>query len=87
MNRPLPLADLTGNALAIRPEIDAAIRRVLDHTSGILGEAVAACEAECTGYWEARYWGGGASGTEALCLALRGGGGHPGDGEQEERRR
>jgi UDP-2-acetamido-2-deoxy-ribo-hexuluronate aminotransferase len=77
MNRSTPLADLTANSLSIQPEIDAAIQRVLDHTSCILSEAVAAFEAEYTRYCEARYCVGGASGTEALCLALLVGGVHP----------
>jgi hypothetical protein len=55
MNRSIPLADLTANSLSIQPEIDATIQRILDHTSCILGEDVAAFEAECPRYYEARY--------------------------------
>ena len=56
--------------LALREEIDAAIRRVLDSGWYILGEEVAAFEAEFAAYLGIEHAVGVGSGTEAIHLAL-----------------
>src|SRR4029079_14098411 len=74
----VPLVDLKAQYRSIKPEIDAAIQRVLDHTGFILGEEVKAFESAF-----ADAIGGGAvgvaSGTAALQLALQACGVGPGD--------
>jgi dTDP-4-amino-4,6-dideoxygalactose transaminase len=75
----IPLVDLRQQLQAIRPEIDAAIARVLDSGQFVLGDEVAAFEREF-----AAYCGGGEavalnSGTSALHLALLAAGIGPGD--------
>lgn len=67
----VPLVDLRAQYASIRPEIDAAIQRVLDGGAFILGEEVARFEAAFAGYVGARGAVGVASGTAALILALR----------------
>lgn len=75
----IPLVDLKAQYAAIRDEVDAAIRRVLDHTHFILGEEVQAFEAEFARYVGAQGAVGVASGTAALFLALKACGIGPGD--------
>ena len=75
----IPLVDLRAQLQAIRPEIDAALARVLDSGQFVLGDEVAAFEREF-----AAYCGGGEavalnSGTSALHLALVAAGLGPGD--------
>jgi dTDP-4-amino-4,6-dideoxygalactose transaminase len=65
--------------LAHRAEIDEAIRRVLDSGRYVLGEEVAAFEAEFARYLGVRYAIGVGSGTDALHVALRACGVGPGD--------
>jgi dTDP-4-amino-4,6-dideoxygalactose transaminase len=65
--------------LAHRAEIDEAIRRVLDSGRYVLGEEVAAFEAEFARYLGMRYAIGVGSGTDALHVALRACGVGPGD--------
>lgn len=62
-----------------RPEIDAAIARVLGGTEYILGSAVAAFEAAFAEHCGSRHCVGVASGTDALALSLRALGIGPGD--------
>ncbi|AMN43210.1 DegT/DnrJ/EryC1/StrS family aminotransferase [Rhodoplanes sp. Z2-YC6860] len=62
-----------------RAEIDAAIARVFDRGRFILGEEVAAFEAEFASYLGVRHVVGVASGTQALGFALRAAGIEPGD--------
>lgn len=76
----IPLVDLKAQYARIRPEIDAAIQRVLDHTGFILGEEVANFEQAFADYVGAKGAVGVASGTAALRLALQACGIGPGDG-------
>lgn len=78
MNK-IPLVDLKANYLSIKPEIDAAIARVLDHTGFIGGPEVSAFEADFAAYQRTRRCVGIASGTGALFLALKALGVGPGD--------
>lgn len=64
---------------ALRPEIDAAIQRVLDGHAYILGEEVRGFETEFAAFTGAARAIGVANGTDALHLALRAVGVRPGD--------
>ena len=64
---------------AIRTEIDAALRRVLDSGWYILGKEGEAFEREFADYLGVRHCVGVANGTEAIALALRGMDIGPGD--------
>jgi dTDP-4-amino-4,6-dideoxygalactose transaminase len=75
----IPLVDLKAQYSAIRGEIDAAIARVLQNTSFILGPEVKAFEAAFAAFSGARHAIGISSGTDALHLALRACGVQPGD--------
>ena len=65
----IPLLDLRAQYRAIKPEIDAAIQRVLDSGQFILGPEVDALEREVAAYCQTRYAVAVASGTDALELA------------------
>lgn len=67
----IPLVDLQAQYRAIKPQIDAAIQRVLDRGQFILGPEVDALEREVAAYCRTRYAVAVASGTDALELALR----------------
>ena len=71
----MPYRSKTGNPksnyLAHKDKIDAAIKRVLSGGRYILGEEVTALEKEFAQYVGVRFGIGVASGTEALCIALR----------------
>ncbi|RLD01147.1 MAG: transcriptional regulator [Chloroflexi bacterium] len=67
----VPLLDLVSQYKEIKPEIDAAIQRVLDSGYFILGPEVVALEAEVADYLGVAHGIGVASGTDALILALR----------------
>ncbi len=67
----IPLVDLKAQYRAIKPEVDAAIQRVLDHAGFILGAEVKTFEAEFAKYLGASDAVGVASGTAALQLALQ----------------
>jgi len=75
----IPQTDPKASYLALKPEIDAAITRVLMGGRYILGEEVAAFEAEFAAFAGARHGIAVASGTDALILALRVLGIGPGD--------
>jgi len=75
----IPLVDLKAQYAQIKPEIDAAIQRVLDHTGFILGQEVANFEQAFAEYVDAKDAVGVASGTAALRLALQACGIQPGD--------
>lgn len=62
--------DLQATYLELQPEIDAAIKRVLDSGWYILGEEVDAFEQEYASYCEAKHCVGVANGLDALHLAL-----------------
>ena len=66
----IPLVDLKAQYANIRSEIDAAIQRVLDNTSFILGNEVAGFERAFADYAGTQGAVGVASGTAALHLAL-----------------
>ncbi len=66
----VPLLDLSEQNRALRPEIEAALGRVLDTNGFILGGEVKALEDELAAYCGTRYAVGCASGSDALLLAL-----------------
>ncbi|MBP1466637.1 DegT/DnrJ/EryC1/StrS family aminotransferase [Candidatus Chloroploca sp. M-50] len=75
----VPFGDLKRQYEAMRPELDAAIAHTLASGWYILGEQVAAFEAEFAAYSGASHCVGVASGAEALYLALAALGIAPGD--------
>jgi len=75
----VPFLDFKGHVAAIRPEIDAAVARVLDSGFFILGPEVEAFERELAHALEAPHAVAVANGTEALELGLRAHGIGPGD--------
>jgi dTDP-4-amino-4,6-dideoxygalactose transaminase len=75
----IPLVDLQAQYRAIRGEVDAAIQRVLDNTSFILGSEVDGFERAFARHVGAEAAVGVSSGTAALELSLRAFGVGPGD--------
>ena len=75
----IPLVDLKAQYASIKPEVDAAIQRVLDHTGFIMGKEVSDFEQAFARYVGAKGTVGVASGTAALQLALLACGVGPGD--------
>ena len=75
----IPFLDLRAAYLELKPEIDAAVSRVMDSGWYILGEEVEAFEAEWAAYCEAQHAVGVANGLDALHLALLALGVGPGD--------
>jgi dTDP-4-amino-4,6-dideoxygalactose transaminase len=67
----VPLVDLAAQYRSIRPEVDAAIQRVLDRTSFILGDEVSTFESAFADYVKASGAVGVSSGTAAIELSLR----------------
>src|SRR5690606_6078994 len=67
----IPLVDLKAQYAALRPEVDAAMQRVLDTTAFILGPDVKAFEEAFARYAHAEFCVALSSGTAALELALR----------------
>jgi dTDP-4-amino-4,6-dideoxygalactose transaminase len=66
----VPLLDLSEQNAALRPQVEAAIGRVLDSNGFILGEEVAALESELAEYCGVKHAIGCASGSDAILLAL-----------------
>src|SRR5438270_13788639 len=66
----VPLLDLAEQHQQLRPELEAAIGRVLDTNAFILGGEVAELEKEVAEYCRTRYAIGCASGSDAILLAL-----------------
>ena len=66
----IPFLDLRAAYLELKPEIDAAVARVMDSGWYILGEEVEAFESEWAAYCEAKYAVGVGNGLDALHLAL-----------------
>jgi dTDP-4-amino-4,6-dideoxygalactose transaminase len=66
----VPLLDLKIQNDALRPQIEAALGRVLDTNGFILGGEVAALEVELAEYCGTKYAVGCASGSDAILLAL-----------------
>lgn len=77
--RPIPIIDLKAQLVRIRPEVDAAIERVLTSTSFIGGPDVGELEREFAAFCGAAHACAVANGTDALQLALRAYGIGPGD--------
>jgi dTDP-4-amino-4,6-dideoxygalactose transaminase len=75
----VPLCDLQTQYQALRPEIEAAVLRVLNSGQVIQGPEVAALEEEVARYCGAAHAVGCGSGTDALLLALHALGIGPGD--------
>jgi len=75
----IPLVDLKAQYTAIKSEMDAAIQRILDNTSFILGAEVQAFEQAFADFCETKHAIGISSGTDALHLALLACGVGPGD--------
>lgn len=75
----VPLLDLSEQNAKLRPQIEAALARVLDSNGFILGGEVKALEAELANYCGTKYAVGCASGSDALLLAFMALGIEPGD--------
>lgn len=75
----IPLLDLSAQYQSLQPELDEAVRRVLQSGQFVLGPEVAAFEEEFAAFCQAPYAVGVNSGTSALHLALLAAGVGPGD--------
>jgi dTDP-4-amino-4,6-dideoxygalactose transaminase len=75
----IPLVDLKAQYASIKPEIDDAVRRVIETTGFIGGPEVRAFEEEFARFCGAGFAVGVSSGTSALHMALIGAGVGPGD--------
>lgn len=75
----IEMVDLKAQQKRIRPRLDAAIARVLDHGQYIMGPEVAELEAELACFCGARHAITCASGTDALLIAMMAKGIGPGD--------
>ena len=75
----VPLLDLTEQNRKLRPQIEAALGRVLDTNAFILGSEVKALEEELAEYCRTKFAIGCASGSDALLLALMAVGVNAGD--------
>jgi dTDP-3-amino-3,4,6-trideoxy-alpha-D-glucose transaminase len=71
--------DLARQTSALRPELDAALERVLRRGRFVLGEEVAAFESSFAAWIGVEHAVGVASGTDAIAVALRAAGVEPGD--------
>lgn len=67
----VPLLDLQAQYAAIKSEVDAAVRDVLDRQQFVLGDKVEQLEEQVAGYVGTEYAVGVASGTDAILLSLR----------------
>lgn len=79
MSQKLEFIDLKTQRDRIRPEIDRAIARVLDHGQYIMGPEVAELERRLAAYTGAKHVISCASGTDALLIAMMAKGVKPGD--------
>ena len=75
----VPLLDLRAQYATIKPEIDEAIRQVVESQYFILGPEVSALEQEVASYCDAAYAVGCGSGSDAILLMLMALGIEPGD--------
>lgn len=75
----VPLLDLSEQNALLRPEIEAALGRVLDTNAFILGNEVSALEEELADYCNSKFAIGCASGSDALLLSMMAVGVGPGD--------
>jgi len=71
MEEPIPMLDLKREYEYLKPAIDAAIQRCLEHQRWIWGPEVAEFEQKVAAYLETKHAIGVSSGTDALVLALR----------------
>jgi dTDP-4-amino-4,6-dideoxygalactose transaminase len=76
---PVPLCDINARYQFLKPQIDAAVIRVLASGQAILGPEVLAFEKEAAAFCGAEFAVGCGSGTDALVLALHALGVGPGD--------
>jgi UDP-2-acetamido-2-deoxy-ribo-hexuluronate aminotransferase len=76
---PIPFIDLATQRQRLKPAVDVAVAKVLDHCQFIMGPEVRAFEAELAAFCGAKHVVTCASGTDALVLALRAFGIGPGD--------
>lgn len=76
---PIAFIDLAAQQARIRPALDRAIARVLDHGQYIMGPEVAAFERDLARFCGAKHALGCASGTDALLMVLMAKGVGPGD--------
>jgi dTDP-4-amino-4,6-dideoxygalactose transaminase len=76
---PIPFIDLAAQRRRLKPAVDEAVTRVLDHCQFIMGPEVRAFEADLAAFCGAKHAVTCASGTDALVLALRAFGIGPGD--------
>jgi len=76
---PVPLCDINARYKLLKPQIDAAVLRVLASGQAILGPEVLAFEKEAAAFCGAEFAVGCGSGTDALVLALHALGIGPGD--------
>jgi dTDP-4-amino-4,6-dideoxygalactose transaminase len=79
MGAKIPLVDLKAQYQTIKPEIDAAMARIVANTSFILGKELSDFEAAFAAFCGAKHCIGVGSGTGAIHLALRAAGIGPGD--------
>ena len=68
----IPFFNLRAGTEKIRPEIDAAVARIIDNTAFVLGPELEGFEKDFAAYCQAPYCAGTSSGTSALHLILRG---------------
>ena len=80
MTKPIPFIDLAAQSRLIRPQIDAAIKTVLDHGQYIMGPEVAAFEEALSDFTGTAEVVSCSSGTDALLLGLQALGVGAGDG-------
>ena len=69
-NMKLHMVDVVGQYQKIKPEVDAAIQKVIDSGQFILGKEVGELECQLAGYVGTKYAVGCASGTDALQIAM-----------------
>lgn len=77
--KPIQMVDLVGQYQKIKPEVDAALQRVIDTTAFINGPEVKEFEKELGAYLGAKHVIGCANGTDALQIAMMALGLKPGD--------
>jgi len=77
--KPIQMVDLVGQYLKIKPEVDAALQRVIDSTAFINGPEVKEFEKEMSAYLGVKHTIGCANGTDALQIAMMALGLEPGD--------
>src|SRR5438132_7784219 len=69
-NNPIPMLDLKAQYLTLKPELDAAVLRVIESTQFINGPDVEAMEHEVAQYCRAQHCIGVASGADALLVCM-----------------